>query len=262
MFGSLLAGFLDLLKNPNTGIINNIQELFTRFIPTLGEPSSIMLALGLTTLCGLGVCLIYRPLSNPDAFTRGLSILTIFAITATPPLGSQAEGDTIKPRTHQDSQLQLNILPLARPAFAQEPEELGNTSVQIKPEKVGDSGIEATAKKIVIRDKQTGKFVGQTVTSGDKVLINQPVGEYSMEVEIPGYRRSVTTVPVAKETKQFSVTIPDSSIPQGLQKFYPAKKVSLTEESPPAPVVPQQDNATVHPVPPEEPGQGDDNGTE
>jgi len=234
LFGSFCIAFGDLMNNPDTGTINHIQLIITKhFLPTGSGSTTIIIALLLIMLCGTGICWVHKPENRMEAFTRGLSIFAIFALGTTPSLNNYNDNGKVANPPGEHAAIYSSsplLFEFVTTAYAQDNATIGDATIRIEPQK--DGGTPTTAKKITLREKNTGKFVAQEVTSDETVLIRKPVGDYSMEVEMPGHRRTVTTVPIEKEPQEYKLAVPTSSIPQGIQKLYSPKPVALTVDEP------------------------------
>jgi len=76
---------------------------------------------------------------------------------------------------------------------------------------------------------RVGKIIEERPTDESKVVIQQPPGKYSIEVESPDNRRSKAELTISDKDETLSMPIDKSAVPLNIQRLYESDKVQLQQ---------------------------------
>lgn len=245
-FGALCLGLGDLLNNDNAATVLKLGEVMRKnFYPEL--QSGGLLALVLLVSLGAGTCWIHQPTSRIDAFSRGFSVFAILAVV-TPyqssppqqaPLGStneSATNTTQVPRNYSMIALAAMQLPddtensPPSESLGAQQEPMNDNSAVIMLQSLRDAPIKKTI--VTVRDLETAQILGYQAVVGDTFSLSLPEGEYLLELEVPGYRRTNFSIELGEGPSGYSVPMTTSIFPLSLQRLIGAQEVKPEEFAP------------------------------
>ena len=239
-FGALCLGFGDLINNDRAATVLKLGEVMRRYIYS-GFESGGLWALVLLALLGAGVCWIHQPKTRIDAFTRGFSVFAILAVVT--PFHREATQQSALASPSGASVIARNQEPLSAAvvlAFMQVQREEAHDRVQVSPEirqpesndkKVALVWLKSDAGSIdktlvTIRDPKTAEILSSKSVMGNNFSFSSDIGEYLVEVEVLGFRRTSFTIKLTDKEVGYSVPMTDSIFPLSWQRLVGSKEVN------------------------------------
>ena len=222
-FGAFFLGFGDLLKNDKSATVLKMSEVIRQHLfPGFGAGASI--ALILLVIFGIVVCWIHGPRTKIDAFSRGFSVFALFAVASPSQiaLGTQA---SVNVRSAPD----LSAIFPIQSAYAQSGTITDLYDESDVPIVQGEAvvvlpdlrGLEThPAVTVTIRDPKTAQIKSLERTFGSKFKIQQPIGEYLLEVETSGYRRVEVPIEIERAIDAFTLPLVETKVPLSIQRLY------------------------------------------
>ena len=222
-FGAFFLGFGDLLKNDKFATVLKMSEMIKQHLyPGFGAGASI--ALIFLVIFGIIVCWVHRPHTRIDAFSRGFSVFALFAV-ASP---SEIVAVSQMPVNGQSAQAFSATFPI-QSAYAQSGIETDFYNELYVPVKQGEAVVVLPDLKrlkthpavtVTIRDPKTAQIKFLEKFFGSKFKIQQPIGEYLLEVETSGYRRVEVAIGIENTIDAFSLHLVETKVPLSIQRLY------------------------------------------
>ena len=221
-FGAFFLGFGDLLKNDKHATVLKMSEVIKQHLfPGFG--AGALVALLLFVLFGVIVCWIHGPHTKVDAFGRGLSVFALFAVAS-------PSGILETPRVSGDVRsVQIgSVLLWPQAAYAQsssvtdideywETPTMQGEVVIVLPDLKSQNSLTDTI--VTVRDTDTAAIRSLEKVFGSKFKIKQPVGEYLIEVETPGYKRVEVTIEIRDSIAAFNLPLEETRVPLSIQRL-------------------------------------------
>jgi hypothetical protein len=215
--GALIATVADVVNN---GDASTAGKLLTRFY--IISLTGYIVVIGLLAIAGGFTCWVYTPGSRIDAFTRGLSILTLLSVvnplTVPGPVGLPAVSPPAQTRGLVDG----SEAPFAT-AFV---DSQTMSYVRLSPASPPSPEFAAL---ITLRNADTLVIVARQRFQTLEFYVLQPEGRYAVEVEADGYRRTSTVITVGAVSLGYEIPLERSDIPISVQRLYPPVEVTATE---------------------------------
>ena len=214
--GVLVATLSDYLKNGSSSAMDKIANgifAFTGF--------NFGLALALLILIGWACCWVSEPRTRVDGFTRGLSALSVLAIVSPQP-GFEPLDKTTRPASVTRPASAQMSMTTAYPAMLTAQGTTGRVVVKLW----AANGLEQPFEALVtLREAGSGSIVARQRVQTAEFEVAQSRGRYVVEVESDGYRRTRTPIDVGLAPVTYEIELEHSSMPVGVQRFYPADEV-------------------------------------
>ena len=250
-FGTVVAITPDALLNVQTAIVDKMMVgLVERGFSE--SPVLLLVCVVFLILIGVGLCLVSRPVTLTEAFTRGISVFGLF--TAMVPFNpGMGLSDSNRPSTQEipaatdGSASMLRLFELPR-VLAADGERLAQASAQ-QPGRSSGGEIESrqtgTARiwvdpespferlHLTLRDAD-GKLLGRGVTQDLLVPITQPAGTYLLDIESAGFRRSRASIRIeAQQAIDLTLRLNESRWPFAIEHLRPAEQTELENDCAP-----------------------------
>jgi hypothetical protein len=84
---------------------------------------------------------------------------------------------------------------------------------------------------LLLRNITTGKSTRYQWDTSKPLIVEAPKGEYELEVDAPGYKRTRTIIPIGDDLGVFQLELFESRLPLGLQQLLSPKDIALKEVS-------------------------------
>lgn len=240
-FGALCLGFGDLLNNDKAATVLKISEVVRQHIWP-GLEIGGLLALLILVVLGPCFCWIHQPRTRIDAFGRGFSVFALLAVAApfqpvgkgldSPSGSKQAEthsfglvtsAEAADPRTPSPVNSKGEAA-VAQPSGGAPTTTPPTTVIKIEP--VFSAGNVKNAT-VTIRDIRTGKVLGWEQVPANQFTINRPKGEYLIELEASGHRRTSAKLLIMETSSAFKLKVEPSIVPVSVQRLYTSERVEL-----------------------------------
>lgn len=227
-----LTSLLDLLKEPNQGTVARVgrmlkEHLFSGVnLPLAPALWGVILIVGVS----LFVCWAFEVTSQLDGFQRGCTILAAFSIGAPGPIINKQlnleNGFTMvsEAKSHLDFMIS-NAMAQGPSSGGQQTTSVGEVYVVLDNLKTVIPRPDST---VTIRNKSAESIAIFKIVD-NTMSITQPYGQYTVQVQTPGFANISFDVNVDSEAvKGYSVSAPASSVPPALQKLLSPTEVQLT----------------------------------
>ena len=230
-FGAFFLGFGDLLKNDKFATVLKMSEMIKQHLFT-GFGAGASIALILLVIFGIIVCWVHRPRTRIDAFSRGFSVFALFAVAS--PSGFVAVSQISV--NGQSAQALSATFPV-QSAYAQSGIETYLYNESNFPVKQGEAVVVLPDLKrlkthpavtVTIRDPKTAQIKFLEKIFGSKFKIQQPIGEYFLEVETSGYRRVEVPIGIENTIGAFTLPLEETKVPLSIQRLYGPFRGDLT----------------------------------
>ena len=225
-----LTSILDLLKDPNQGTIARVGSMLKEHL--FGGlnmfVSPVFWAIVLIIVVSLFVCWVFEVTSKLDGFLRGCTILAAFSIGAPSPIINNQVSD-IGPSSVVTQLTSLpfgisNALAQASSNADQSRTDTGEAYIvldHLKPIIPRPDSI------ITIRSGVSHSTIAIYRIGDNTARILQPYGQYTVEVETPGFARISFDLTIDQPLTAYSVSAEPSSVPLAVQKLLTATNVEL-----------------------------------
>lgn len=235
-FGAFCLALGDLVKNDKSSTVIRLSEAIrTHLISYLGEGA--LCALVLLILLGIIVCWIHEPSNRVEGFARGFSVFAVIAV-ASPAVQNQASLTDVNasnmdngvsvtsPKNLEKHYRKSPISLFVSSAFAQTftKENIKGEAIIILPRVNNDSNSLAT---VTLRDVDSQKVIARQDIDGSEFRIIKPYGNYIIEIEKQGYRRTEVYITIDKPVAAFELPISESNVPLIIQKLLGTSKGNL-----------------------------------
>jgi len=239
--GALCLGFGDLLNNDHAATVLKMAEIFRKYIYP-GLQSGGIWALVLLVFLGGFVCWLHKPQTRVDAFARGFSVFALLAVTT--PYQGVPGGLNSPPQKISHSPMSLfqtdnayaqggeankDKLPegSASQSDSNQGDQTGVVRVFIEPAQIET----VSGATVTVRDATSAEILARARIVGEHFTVTKPVGEYTVEVESPGFRIIVFDLSISDQTKAYNLPMRKSRIPISLQRLVAPETGKLVERS-------------------------------
>jgi len=216
----------DLIKNDTSSTVIRISEIIGKQV-TLG--SGPLFALILIVFLGAMICWVHSPKDRIEGFARGFSVFAVLSVAGPTANNSGELANVISPDANtavtassvlssdntDNSDLLSFFIPLA---YAMEDTIHAISGEAIILLKNIDAASNEKAK-ITLRDEKTKNIVARQLITGNKVRIRKPYGKYLVEIEKPGFRRTMASLSINKPVVAYDLDVEKNNTPISLQKF-------------------------------------------
>ena len=223
-FGAFFLGFGDLMKNDKSATVLKMSEVIRQhLLPGFGAGASI--ALLLLVIFGIVVCWIHGPRTKIDAFSRGFSVFALFAVASPSQITLGAQ---VSVNAQSAAQTLSAIFPI-QSAYAQSGTVTDLYDESNIPVVQGEAvvvlpdlrGVKThPAVTVTVRDPKTAHIRSLERTFGSKFKIQQPFGEYLLEVETSGYRRVEVPIGIGSSIDAYTLPLVETKVPLSIQQLY------------------------------------------
>lgn len=214
--GALIATLADILGNRDTSTVGKLATLVHADSPTGYAVGVFVLVLAAGFLCW-----VYAPASRVEAFTRGLSVLTVLSVVnpfqdpAAVGVSSMAPTPVVFPAPLTRS---INSDPTLMAMQA-------TAYIQLEADGPVPADFEV---HVTLRKAESRIVVARQRFATSAFVVIQPEGRYILELEADGYRRTSTTIGVTAGRPGYRVHLETSDVPLVVQRLYAPADVEAT----------------------------------
>jgi hypothetical protein len=231
--GSFALGVADLLRNTQSSTVVRLQEIFKQLLPLPDFGLGAWVALSVVVILGTLLCWVHRPADRVEGFARGatvFAVLNILSPAAQVPVGlvtgppgpqlgalSTKNGDRLGRSRFVDLLVPSAAAGQASAQTATEPADHYGKAIVILRAAASDGGPIPENAIVTLRNPTTAQIVAQQRVARSTFLIQQPLGQYRLQVEAEGFRRTEALLTIDKDEAGYELPLAESSIPINVQ---------------------------------------------
>lgn len=231
--GAFILGFGDLLNNDKSATVIKIAEVIRQYLyPELMYGA--LISLMMIVILGCGICWVHQPHTRHDAFTRGLSVFAVLAVITPYELPPGGLDSKLPQKVTFDRQFSI---------FSSAWAEGSDMTLKIKEKnkfslkgeavitlRTPDKKDSIYFSTVTVREPRSARIIAVERVYGSSFSLIKPIGNYLLEIESPGHKRTRTNVLVNEGFKKYSLPIENTIIPLSIQRLYPPQEVTLKND--------------------------------
>ena len=226
--GAFFVAFGDILNNEQAGTVAKIAEVM-RVQLGLNFAQGLLIPLLIITVLGMLLCWARQSgiRNHIDAFIIGSAIFAFLGFAT-----SQPEHADPADRAAGNTSAARESLSLVATAWAEEPRVIAVAPIGTVVITVQASTADATVEQMTItaRDPESARIFTTHQVQGNRLTLQKPIGDYLLEIESPGFKRTTTRVTLTEEVKEYSLTMEATRVSLRLQRLVMPQTVELKQK--------------------------------